>query len=415
MLSKIVTRIISIFFCVQLWAVNSYAHPDYLRTLNRFASVGTPDAMFFNPAGTVYLLDGMYLQLGIDLALMVRGIEFPGTGEFASTYDLSMPDLSLGFLNKRGNSSFYFTVLPIVSESLRIKNVVLNIPGYPATSTNNRILDTEYEMTFGGAFSLHEVLALSIGAHINSSFLGKAVDYTYMRGGLQDTERYRYMFSSVGFALQAGLLLTPAPWFAIALNMHTGGVSFGREYGKTNANGILYPSLAEGREQSDGFLMKGIPTRFDMGVRIKLDDVAELQLTGQARLDLIEATSTSVKFNINSPQLSYSVGAGIDFKLSKNLLWGFGALYTDDRLNDKDYYTSIEALNNLKVQSVVFGTGFFFNIGNAIDLSISAMYPLYFSTEGGFSFREVHIDGLDMMAEDIVLSIGLTMKVDEFI
>lgn len=128
---------------------------------------------------------------------------------------------------------------------------------------------------------------------------------------------------------------------------------------RTNTTGTAYPSLSEGRPQKSGFLMKSVPARFDVGMLFRVNDNIEMQLTGQVCLDLFKNRGNKVDFSIQ-PEVSYSAGWGMDIKLSKSVLWGFGISYSHDILSDKEYYHTLEAISMLRLQSLSFGTGLIF-------------------------------------------------------
>lgn len=427
-----------------LFAISTYSNADYLRTLNRFASVGTMDSMFFNPAGTVRMPDGIYIQGNVDFPIVSRSLlDLKPTYK---TLGLGLPGTSVGFVYKRAGSSVFVTLMPSVGSGLKMPGLVVPAtttsppalleppqpgptepgPGAGARNTTITVIDSDYsfqtmmyELTAGGAFSFNDVVAMSFGARLIADIDTTAINYTFSDGAKAYREKYKNDITTFGAAMHAGLLVTPAPWFAMSLNLHSGG--FGIGMGNATSNILpagtqapaTTPSKLEKRTQGGGFLVHGLPARLDLGFLFDVNDIMKLQLTGQARIQLFKNTDKGVTFDLSSISLGYSAGLGMDFKFSPNFIWGLGVLYSDDRVKDTAYYTPVDSLNEVRLRSITVGTGVTFNMGNMFGMSLSAAYPLYFTTEKGFSVTDLTMPGgRKAKISDIIIAIGLNVKLD---
>ena len=404
-----------------LFAVSGYGNADYLRTLNRSASVGTIDSMFFNPAGTVRLADGIYIQGGVDFPIVSRTL--PTLTPSYKTMGLGLPGASLGFVYKRAGSSVFVTLMPSLSSGLNLSGLVLPAPRPPAQisviDADYHFKNLTYELTAGGAFSFNDVLAMSFGARLIADMSLTGIDYTFTATQTAYKEKYSRNLMTFGAAMHAGLLVTPIPWFAFALNLHSGGFGVGVNSVKsvilpTAANApALSPSSQEKRPQSGGFVVNGLPARLDLGFLFNVNDVMDLQLTGQARVQLFKNTPTGVSFDLFSVTFGYSAGLGMDFKISKNFIWGLGVMYSDDTIKDTAYYSTVDSLNVVKLRSITVGTGFSFNMGDMFGLSLGAAYPLYFTTKNGFSVSTLTMPGGGKAKiSDILIALGVNVKMD---
>ncbi len=405
-----------------LFAISGYGNADYLRTLNRSASVGTMDAMFFNPAGTVRMADGIYIQGGVGFPIVSRTL--PTLTPAYKTTGLGLPGASLGFVYKRAGSSIFVTLMPSLSNGLNLPGLVLPGPTPPAQinviDADYHFKNLTYELTAGGAFSFNDVLAMSFGARLIADMSLTGIDYIFTQNITAHKEKYSHNLMTFGAAMHAGLLVTPIPWFAFALNLHSGGFGVGRSDVKSlilpmtaNVPPGLWPSRQENRPQSGGFVVNGLPGRVDLGFLFNVNDVMNLQLTGQARVQLFKNTPTGVSFDLSSVTFGYSAGLGMDFKISKNFIWGLGVMYSDDTAKDTAYYSTVDSLNVVKLRSITVGTGVSFKMGDMFGLSLGAAYPLYFTTENGFSLSTLSIPGGNKAKiSDILIALGVNIKMD---
>lgn len=404
-----------------LFAISSYSNADYLRTLNRSASVGTMDAMFFNPAGTVRLPDGIYIQGGVDFPVIYRAL--PTLASPYKRIGLGLPLADLGFVYKRAGSSVFVTLMPSVGNGLNLPGLTLSGKNPPPAGMIT-VMDADYsfknityELTAGGAFSFNDIVAMSFGARLITDMSLTGVNYTYIDAGNPYKEKYSNNLITFGAAMHAGLLVTPSPWFAMSINLHSGGFAAG----KNNVKSVILPTAGAGkppsdhenRPQSGGSVVNGLPARMDLGFLFNVNDVMNLQLTGQARVELFKNTPTGVSFDLPSVSFGYSAGLGMDFKFSKNFTWGLGLMYSDDTTKDTAYYSAVDSLNIVKLRSITVGTGFSFNIGEMFGLSLGAAYPLYFTTENGFSLTNLTMPGGGQaQISDILIALGINIKMD---
>ncbi len=432
-----------LFISNSLSAISSYSNADYLRTLNRFASVGTMDSMFFNPAGTVRMPDGIYIQGNVDFPIVSRSLlDLKPTYK---TMGLGLPATSVGFVYKRAGSSVFVTLMPSVANGLKLPGLVVPpaaaaTPAEPGESESDQarkkqeaasttVIDSDYnfqvmmyELTAGGAFSFNDVVAMSFGARLIADIDTTAINYTFSQAEKAYREKYKNDVMTFGAAMHAGLLVTPAPWFAMSLNLHSGGFGIGQ---RSVVSKILppseeeeggpktTPSIGEKRPQEGGFIVRGLPARLDLGFLFDINDIMKLQLTGQARIQLFKNTDKGVTFDLSSISLGYSAGLGMDFKFTPNFTWGLGVLYSDDRIKDTSYYTPVDSLNAVRLRSITVGTGVTFDMGDMFGMSLSAAYPLYFTTENGFSVSDLTMPGgRKAKISDVLIAIGLNVKLD---
>lgn len=400
----------------RIFAITGFANADYMRTLNRSASVGTIDTMFFNPAGTVRMPDGMYVHVGLELPITTRSFTIPGDLIFGGT-GLGLPSGSFGYVYKRAGSSLFFTIMPILSSGLKIVEVPLSLPGIGGKA-NYDFNEMSYEITAGGAFSFSDLLAMSFGARLITDISVKSIDYSYVTTPVPPTgsgvEQYKNNTFALGVAVHMGLLFTPSPWFAMSLNLHSGGINIGMDFVKSEQRFVgtpVNPSELDGRAQSDGFLVSSSPFRADLGFLFNINDTVQIQLTAQAKVMLFNNNAGTINFDKDKIGFGYSAGFGMDFNLTSSVIWGVGVLFADERVQDASYYTKIESLNVVAMQSLSFGTGFLFSMGDVFDLSISAMYPMYFSLDNGFEIIKFSTpSGAIKEISDIFISIGLSFK-----
>ncbi|MGL4523917.1 MAG: hypothetical protein ACRCVN_00130 [Spirochaetia bacterium] len=393
----------------QLSAVVGFSHADYLRTLNRSASIGTADSMFFNPAGTVRMPDGLYIHVGADVGLSKRSIKFnAGSDVYTSALYLPPPSAEFGFMYKRAGSVFYMTILPTLRDGLQIKGVPKNTPTLGTSLTNYTENYFNYQVAFGAAFAFSDIFAMSFAGQLMShNQLSKTV-FDVLAG----IENYSYNSIGIGGSIKAGALITPLPWMAISLNVDTGGPIITSFEGKSDYTGAgTRPSTELGLRVGDGFAVKPGASRAELGIGFNINDVAVIQMTGHVDFNLFYDTGSSMSFHKDRITYSFGGGIGFDFNFGEYVTWGFGAMYRNTTLKDQAYYEVIDSIKLLRMQSINIGTGFRFGLGSMVDLSLAAAYPLYFSTHDGFKFSKYPnaFNGY-IESSDILISLGLTVK-----
>ena len=376
-----------LLFAQQIWALSNTLNTDYLRTLNRSASMGSSDAMFFNPAGLIYLSDGSYFDFDLGLGVFKKEFDFQNSSAASLNYfprslmGTGAPAISLGYAKKEDNHALYFTLSPTMSSLFSLDNALSG--SHETSRINYKHYDVAYEAALGYAMQVHEIVAVSFGGKLLMQFQG--ADDTYYTWGAQATalnERYRYHGVLVGPALHAGVLVTPLSWLAVALNLHSGSVLVGGSF--VSHEGFRGPDMweSEGQGRPQGGLMtQSDPARMDLGVLFNIGEIAKLQLSGQMQLRLFPDRNGFTEFNQLKPHVTWNIGTGVDFNLPANVVLGFGVLYSNDLpYAPSNYYELLRAVELNQLQSIAVGLGFCVPVGS-LSIAVSGMMPIYF--DGG--------------------------------
>ena len=187
---------------------------DYIRTFSRNASVDGPDAATYNPAGTTFLKGNIYLGISNQTLLGEYGITYDGRRYPADVMVPVLPSVhgvfKLGSLAvfgaitvpSGGGSLTYEEGLPYL---IPLVTFVKDPDGPDPKDGEFSGSSVTYGLTVGAAYSLMNMVSLSLGGRVNLSqkaYQGHAT-YGTVKAEL-DTEK-----SALGFTPIIGLAVSP--------------------------------------------------------------------------------------------------------------------------------------------------------------------------------------------------------------
>lgn len=184
-------------FCINVNAAGIYENAnqsaEFVRTLTRYASTDI-DSAFFNPAGSVFLKEGLYgyfsdqmlfdYQTMTDSSSVLSGNSYPDkyegeamTWAFPDICCLYREDNWSGFLHMgiigRGAAATYEKSIPLIN-----KAVVLLIPS-TATSYRMEAYAFFIGMTLGGACQINDFLSIGGGVRYIHAEQNVLIDYNF--------------------------------------------------------------------------------------------------------------------------------------------------------------------------------------------------------------------------------------------
>ncbi len=153
---------------------------EYIRTMNRNAATDYADIVFYNPAGTVHMDEGGFVNLSVHYfpKLYEHTIK---TGPFAGKYESDEPSMVPGLfaLYNASRWSLFFGVSntvgggKVIYDDGSLRTVLIGaqaLPGLPPAAGYNRILSQKIEAEamgpgymIGGAIKATDNLSLSMG------------------------------------------------------------------------------------------------------------------------------------------------------------------------------------------------------------------------------------------------------------
>ncbi len=264
----------SAFFAGQLFAYNYSYSPSYARTLSRAATIGTADAVYYNPVGLVEMKDGLYLDLGNQMGYKKYshkvGTEFRTYADTTPTY--LMPNFALIWKKDKGALALSVYVpagggsvnynAPMGGMSLITYNLSASSWGMfnkdPATGLPYTSYRSGYGVSYikanstwiqgqlSGAYKFTDIFSVTGGIRF-SRYSGFDAAGLSKLGTLQKNEYLGYGFS--GFA---GFMIAPVKEFALTAMYATQTFARGSQRSVKNHYSKAYQNTL------DDYVMVGI-------------------------------------------------------------------------------------------------------------------------------------------------------------
>jgi long-subunit fatty acid transport protein len=400
-----------------LFAYNYINSSSFVRMPARAATISTPDAMYYNPAGLVKLEDGFYTEIGNTFILKTYSHNFLGI-----TYADKTPvlfDMNGGLLYKNGKGAlFVCNYVPEGGGMSDYKNKygiqTVTADDYIAASLSQAglgALAPTYvhaykfwvQIALGGAYSLTDWLALTSGIFANIYYYDVTVGFMWAGSVMDLTTRAN------GWSGWAGFMLTPHK-----------AINFTAKYaiesickGKITDKKYHYSRITEAR----------LPAYMLLGLNIKPADWVEIQANYQLSFTEQKDYATSNAYPREAAyaaplyggnplmgvvsggntvgyknKLTHAFGLGAEFKVHERLLVSAGIGYENAWLHPR-------AQNPLdpKLASISVGAGFRAKATDMMSVDIGVLKNTYFKDKMQY--------GMISMRKDLwVFSIDLSTK-----
>jgi hypothetical protein len=378
---------------------------DFLRTLNRNASVGSIDSVFFNPAGSMRLTDGLYFHVGNQFDIFYQKTEESGQKASAIGVLAAMPDFAM--LMTRAGYAFFFTIDNTASTRIMRHNVEVYDPAGTTTLTANKstYLLQWVEATLGGAYAFNDYISLSFGLRLLMPIGYTHLDVDTTAG---DTAAYHDFFVGYGFGAQASLLFTPIKPLAISVMYKTESAAATSHFVSKDDNSVL-STLPE--NNYNGLML--YPAQLRTGIAYTFGENFSLEgnfnLIFEQERDFFPVGGTlQPAFGGNG--FGMQAGLGFDWRIMPSLTWGLGALFS---FNNKNYDSFDNSSNSMvtpqvmtgRYNEVLAGTGFSINFENNVRLKLSLAVPLMLGTPSGALYLQPKVNvGVSFALTDIFQS-----------
>lgn len=379
------------------------------RTQSRAALAGNVKAAYYNPAGLVNLKDGVHVDLGTRMVFVNKTTDFEnfdaatnaaiqinGKSLESSTVSYAVPNAAVVF--KSGSGALYAT-LDIReggggghweledSDGLRgaVAAIVLGGGNGNIGALNNLQVvqnfqtyldDLEFSsytfgITFGGAFRLNEMIAVSGGVRYLHQI--KSLDAGYNSGVSSAMPDSATMWAS-GWQGVMGIMFTPMAGLNIAINYMTETYKMG-EWEVKNRDGSTYTTTdlldtdaLSSNDWSPAMLTFGVGYEVAQGVGIMLS--YNLTLDGEW---IIDGTAKYKRAN----DASHVIGLGTEYKLMDMVAVSFGMSYritATSSAQNNDY-------TDPGFNALVFGVGAVITPMQNLDIDLAFSYVYCFESE----------------------------------
>ncbi|UCG81442.1 MAG: outer membrane protein transport protein, partial [Desulfobacterales bacterium] len=333
---------------------------EYARTLNRNAATDSADAVVYNPAGTVKMEDGLYVNLAGQYAFKDYSNTFNGT-----EYDSDEPDIvpSLFALYRKDRwAGFAAFTIPAgggsvdyedgMATTYRVAQGVIATGAYAAGSIRDMGLEGEmyyYGITVGGAYALNDWLSVSVGLRYvdaNREFEGFATMTPI--APVPETLYVEYEETGHGWGGIFGMNISPTDELNIGIRAETKThltleTDQKRDDVETVLGGDLVPDNAKRNRDFPALFGFGVSYQLTSNLRTEANFTYYLQNDADWDDDPITSGDEREKDD------GFDIGIALEYAFTPKFKASLGYMYTETEMDADDM---LAAAPELDAQSV---------------------------------------------------------------
>lgn len=387
---------------------------EYIRTMNRNAATDYADIVFYNPAGTVHMDEGGFVNLSVHYfpkLYETRVTSGPFAGKYESdepsmvpglftVYNASRWALFFGVSNTVGGGKVVYddgslTTVAIGAGVMQQANTQLAAGGVPQSGFYNTIKSQKIEgeqmglgYMFGGAYKVSDLLSLSMGIrYIDAQKEAKGSVTIGNQGNpipnVNDdlTGNVNYEWDAQGVGAILGINITPSRDTTLAARYET-------------ETSLRY-SYTVNRDNLGVLAQRGITT----GVTKREDHPATLGLGVSHRLNQKLRMETNLTYYFNKDadwdgaekffNNGFDAGLALEYAITPELLGSIGYIYTKNGIKSKyanDITINLPENPNLDSHSIGFGGAYAIN--PQLDLNFGAGAVFYVDDDISLPFGD---------------------------
>lgn len=403
---------------VTLAAGNLFAsHYDYLTDLsaewiaspNRLAVTDSADAAAYNPAGTAFMKDGLYLNVSNQTILNYYGVKVDKDYPGATDYDSHKPSplvpnsylvykqdnwAAFGAINILcgGGSLAYGNGLPAVNEPIRmaatmgyygdLSQEIVDSTGFGALGTSKLMGAINVEMmsmgiapSIGGSYKINDILSASLGARY--IHMSKRSTATFVRGGANgiDIKLLDAEYTADGYAGIFGANVKPVEKLNIGVSFESPTkLEYEIDIKKDLSTDEVVSKI--GGNPDGGKFRYDLPAKFNLGAEYSITDNFKVMTSFiyyfSKWMKMESVDSEGKRVNLDEKTHSYEVGAGFEYKFIQNVAWTGGVVW--DYINQPEEQTGDKLYKN---ECLNLGTGFSIYPNEKTKFTIGFMRNIY--------------------------------------
>ncbi len=354
---------------------------EYIRTFNRNAATDSADAVVYNPAGTVQMEDGSYINLSLQYLDKDYKNKISGTANGQDgTVSQDEPSIIPGLfgLYKKDRWSVY-TALTVPSgggevvfdqgsATVQVVNRILGAAVVPVQSPKVEAESVAIGVTVGAAYQVCEKVSVSVGArHIKSDKSNK-MNFITHNGVNPVPVVVDYEAEASGWAGIFGLNYRPIKELNLAARYEM-KTRLDYKYTINSATNIIGGALLAGQEITDSMKeRRDLPALLGLG--------ASYQLTPTLKVD----TNLTYYFqedanwagDENDVDNGYDVGISFEYAFNEKLRGSIGYMLTETGIDAEDTIKE-----SPKLDATSFGTGFAYAFNDNLEINIAVGIATY--------------------------------------
>ncbi len=356
----------------------------------RTAATDSLDAIFYNPAGTAFMQNGLYTGIGLQVIafpneVVVEDSTYPGQQDYKSSTPPSyVPN---AYVSYKQDAFAIYSGLNIIGGGGSLywpnglPNINLAVQAVGAADGNISIQQTSviYGATVGGAYALSDNLSISLGARAVYGDEGMKIktNTSGLGAGNTETTVWDGSWTGTGYCAIIGANYKPVS----NLNLAATFESLTRlerkiKVDEDSTGGTL--STVMGYNDGKKFRFD-LPAKLSLGAEYAVIPTLKLSLSGivyftqYGTYEKPSKTGTE-SYDLNTP---YEIGAGFDWEFIKNVSWSAGVNYSCMNLKDEQMGEGGMIKNDL----VDLGTGFKVRTEQGFDVAVGFMRNIYTEKE----------------------------------
>ncbi len=376
----------------------------YLRNPSKNTETKKADAVFYNPAGTAFMEEGLYVELGNQFLMKDYANDSTGTpinGDYSSTDPVLLyPNGEIVW--NAGNFAL-FGGLSVVAGggTAEFEDGSFStfgglygtaLQGQPHSLDISAIIFGE---VLGASYAINDYISLSAAARLIQGKITQKITLDNDLGfgtNLADTEA-----TASGFGGIFGIHVNPTEELDIALQYQT-KVSLEYEYDKADGYSVFLGlmKISEGTKYD-----KDIPAVLGAGVGYQLMDSLYTSLSFNYYFNKDAAFGTGLKEAENKYDNSWEIGAGAEYSLNEMIALSGGVLYSKQGFKDDENSAEVPILD-----SITIGAGAGLTFIEDLKIDIGLFKPIYFDAD-----YETALGDITLSKKLFLVGIGVTYKV----
>ena len=378
----------------------------YMRNPSKNTETKKPDAVFYNPAGTAYMEEGLYLELGNQFVMKDYTND---TTDIAFNEEFSATDPILFYPNgevvwNAGNFAL-FGGLSIVAgggnaefeDGSFTSSAALALAGAPLAGQAHSLEASAVIMgeVLGGSYAINDYVSLSAAARFVQGKIKQKITLD-SDPGIGTTELADTEATANGIGGVFGIHVNATDRLDFALQYQT-IVKMEYEYDTTDG----FAAFLAGMQVAEGDkYKKDIPAVLSTGVGYQILDNLYSSISFNYYFNNSANFETGVQGGETEYDNSWEIGAGAEYAVNEMIAVSAGLLYSKQGFADDENSAEVPILD-----SITIGAGTELTFIEDLKIDIGLFKPIYFDSD-----YETAMGDITLSKKLFLIGIGATYK-----
>ena len=378
----------------------------YIRSPSKNTETKKPDAVFYNPAGTAFMEEGLYFELGNQFLFKDYTND---ASDVAIDDKFSSTDPVLLYPNgeivwNAGNFALFggFGVAAGGGKAEYEDGSFTTTAGFIGTLLEGQphsldITAVIFGETIGASYAINDMVSVSAAARLLQGKITQKIALDNDLSGFGVPEVVADVESTAsGFGGIFGIHINATEELDIALQYQT---KIAMEYEYDSVDG--YDAVLTGFEIAEGDKYdKDLPAMLGVGAGYQLLDSLYASLSFNYYFNKDAAFETGVQGGENEYGNSWEIAASADYAVNDMFTVSGGVLYTTHDIEDDENSAEVPVLD-----SITLGAGTGITLSDSFLIDIAAYKPIYFEAD-----FETDAGDITLSKKLFLVAVGVTYK-----